>query len=96
MATAKTASSKTDKKSLEADIINKLSQALQPVKELLGEKKFDSRVKKAAKLFAKAVPKKTKGPKSKPAAKKPVVKAAKKAAPAKAAAAKGKVVKAKK
>ncbi len=72
----KAAAKKTHKKE-DHDIISKLEEAVMHLKEVLGDKKFASRIKKAAKLLLKGN-KKTKTKKAaKPATKKTSKKAAK-------------------
>lgn len=71
------------KKDAKLVIIKKLESALADLKELMGEKKFHSRIKKASKLFTNI---KTKAPKVKkavPVKKKAANKAASKPKPAK-------------
>ncbi len=91
MATAiKKTTSKTNKTTLEQEVLQKIETALESYKELLGEKKFKNRIKKVGKLFLKGHPKKLEDKKAVPQAKKAIPakkkaapKVAKKAAPAK-------------
>jgi hypothetical protein len=59
----------TSKVTILNEIAAQLSQALSTLKESLGEKKFDKRIKKAAKLFAEGI--KTSDPKKAPVTKSP-------------------------
>jgi hypothetical protein len=76
----KTTITKLSKKDIKHDIIKKIETALADLKTLMGEKKFGSKVKKAAKLFLHATPKKPKVKKAAPAKKKPTPAAKKKVA----------------
>ena len=67
------------KKDIRHDIIKKIETALADLKAVLGEKKFSSKVKKAAKLFVHATPKPAKVKKAIPVKKKPAPAAEKKA-----------------
>jgi hypothetical protein len=67
------------KKDIKHDIIKKIETALADLKTVLGEKKFSSKVKKAAKLFIHATPKKPKVKKVIPVKKKPAPATKKKA-----------------
>ncbi|MFT3932922.1 MAG: hypothetical protein QM726_04840 [Chitinophagaceae bacterium] len=51
-ATTKEAKKKISKKEVRKELFTKLSGAMEEYKARLGEKKFETRVKKAAKLFA--------------------------------------------
>ena len=78
----KSVNTKPSKKDLKHDIIQKLETALVHLKEMLGEKKFNAKIKKASKIFTHATPKKPKVKKVKTVVKK-VIPAAKKIKPAK-------------
>ena len=56
----------SQKKSLEQEVLQKLETALESFKEILGEKKFKNRIKKAGKLMLKGKPKKIKAKKATP------------------------------
>ena len=67
--TTKTTKKVSLKKKFQQQIIDSLASSLSGLKELLGEKKFDNRVKKAAKLLSEGIkekaPKKIKQEKTK-------------------------------
>jgi len=71
---AKKTTPKANKETLAQDIIKKLTVALASYKDAWGEKKFESRIKKASKLFLKGKPKKIKVKKAASPAKKKAVK----------------------
>lgn len=56
----KTVKTKVSKNDFKQEIIQKLTDALIHLKDLFGEKKFNSKVKKASKYFTHTAPKKTK------------------------------------
>ena len=68
--TGKVKKAVSSKKDAQAEIIAKIETALASLKEIIGEKKFAKSAKKAAKLFAAAIPKKSKVKKAAPAKKK--------------------------
>lgn len=70
MATAakKAIKSQPSKKDIKHDIIQKLEAALIHLKDILGEKKFNSKIKKASKIFTHATPQKAKVKKAIPVA----------------------------
>jgi hypothetical protein len=73
------------KKTMASEIAALITPALDALKKTLGEKKFEKRVKKAAKLLAHGIktPEKKKTAPAKPAVKKAARKKTKKAAPKK-------------
>jgi len=70
----------TSKKELEQQVIDTLGKALESFKEIWGEKKFASRVKKSSKHFLKGMPQKIEIKAVKPAKKKATSLVAKKTA----------------
>lgn len=60
----KSAKSQTSKKDVKQNIIQRLEEVLGDFRTVLGEKKFNSRIRKVSKLFVHAIPKKQKAGKT--------------------------------